>query len=172
MHRRRKCTGRTFDPRQVDLVELLCAEAAQRNHLLHRHALLARRAALVPGAQLLDFGQEALDADLERVRVELGLRGPEPPREDDAEGWAVGRTELDAQLVREDARADEGLDDTQVVMPLCACTQMRRSLQNAYAWERRDVLTTLSLTTREFAHTKTARGVVRGVGSGMSSAPS
>ena len=99
-------------------MELLCAQAAELNHLLHRHALLAPRAALARRAKLLDLGQEALDADLEAIRVELGLGGAEPAREDDAERRAVGGPELDAELVREDARADESLDDAQVVVPL------------------------------------------------------
>ena len=77
--------GRTFDPRQVYLMELLLIQPAQFNHLLQRDPLLARGSALPRRAQLLDFRQEALDARLEAVRVELGLGGAQPTREDDAE---------------------------------------------------------------------------------------
>ena len=105
-------------------MELLRAQAAELNHLLHRHALLPRWAALARRAQLLDLGQEALDGDFKAVRVELGLGGAEPAREDDAERRAVGGPKLDAELVRKDARADEGLDDAQVVVPLRTYTRV------------------------------------------------
>ena len=72
-------TGRTFHPGEVDLVELLLGKPAQLDHLLHGHAELARRPAFGRRAQLLDLGQNALDASLDVLLVELRLGRAEPP---------------------------------------------------------------------------------------------
>lgn len=53
-------------------------------------------------------------------------------------------------------------------MDLGTCNEMLRVMPGRA--EQRYLLTTLSLTTSEFAQTKTARGIVRGVGRGIGSA--
>lgn len=53
-------------------------------------------------------------------------------------------------------------------MDLSTCNEMLSVMRDRT--DQRYLLTTLSLTTSEFAQTKTARGIVRGVGRGMGSA--
>lgn len=69
---------RTFDPGEVDLVELLLGEATQLNHLLHSHALLAGLASLARRTELLDLGQESLDGRLDVLLLEVGFGRAEP----------------------------------------------------------------------------------------------
>ncbi len=167
-----KCAGRTFDPRQVDLVELRLRKPTQLDHLLQRDALLTRLAALARRAELLDLGQEALDSDLDILLLEVGLGRAKPSGKNPAVRRAFGGGERESEDVRQDSRADEGLDDTKVVVELRSCRKWRSVERRKCRGCRGEgyVLTALSLTTSEFAHTKAARGIVRGVGRGMGSA--